>query len=113
MSWSSSWWMCVGVVVTLAGCGGGRFDPAEVGGGCRDDRDCVERCLDGRDFPGGMCSLRCDDDSGCPGFTWCVDEKGGVCLPECEADDQCPVGYECKKTRREGSSGDAFVCRGD
>ena len=76
-----------------------------VGGSCRDSRDCVERCVEGGDFPGGTCTVECRDDRDCPAGTWCVSKAGGVCLLECYVDEDCRGGYECKNTDREGTGG--------
>ena len=68
----------VGLSLATATACGPRDDV--VGGACRDDRDCAERCLEGRDFPDGTCTVDCRDDRDCPGGTYCVDKAGGVCL---------------------------------
>lgn len=85
-------------------------DGGLVGGSCRDDRDCAERCVEGGKFPGGTCTVDCRDDRDCPGSTYCVEEKGGVCLLACEYDDECRGGYECKNKDREGAGGKIEVC---
>jgi hypothetical protein len=82
-----------------------------VGGPCRDDGDCVERCLEGGRYPSGTCSADCDDDLDCPDGAWCVDHDGGVCLLGCEHDDDCRAGYECDDLERRGSPGDVLACR--
>jgi len=84
-----------------------------VGGSCRDDRDCVERCVEGKDFPSGTCTVACDDDRDCPSDTWCIDKAGGVCLLACDVDDHCRGGYRCKNTDREGAGGKIEVCIDD
>lgn len=85
-------------------------DGGLVGGSCRDSGDCVERCVEGKDFPGGTCTVECRDDRDCPGDTFCVDKKGGVCLLACGHDDECRGGYECKDVNREGAGGKIDVC---
>lgn len=84
-----------------------------VGGECRDDFDCAERCLSGDDFPRGTCSVSCRDDRDCPGGTYCVDEAGGTCLLACGAHADCRPGYVCDDTDRRGGGGDVFVCKDD
>ncbi|MEX1363818.1 MAG: hypothetical protein AB1Z98_11870 [Nannocystaceae bacterium] len=81
-----------------------------VGGSCRDDRDCVEKCQEGGKFPGGTCTVECRDDRDCPGGTWCIDEAGGICLLECSGDGDCRGGYSCKDKDREGAGGKMDVC---
>lgn len=85
-------------------------DGGLVGGSCRDDRDCAERCVEGGDFPDGTCTVECRDDRDCPGGTSCIDKKGGVCLLACEYDDECRSRYECKNEKREGTGGKTRVC---
>lgn len=60
-----------------------------VGGACLDDRDCVERCLRGGEYPGGFCSLSCRDDSDCTDDSICVEKDGGVCLFPCGGAADC------------------------
>lgn len=81
-----------------------------VGGSCRDNRDCVDRCVEGGDFPDGTCTVECRDDRDCPDNTWCVDKKGGVCLLSCDIDEHCRHDYKCKDTDREGAGGKVDVC---
>ena len=76
-----------------------------VGGSCRDDFDCAERCLEGKSFPDGTCTVACTDDFDCPGYAACVKRDGGVCLPLCEVDRDCRGKYSCKDEDREGASG--------
>ena len=84
-----------------------------VGGPCRNNGDCVDRCLDGGRYPGGTCSIECDDDSECPDGTWCIDHDGGVCLLGCDDEFDCRAGYECDGLERKGSPGDVLACRSD
>jgi hypothetical protein len=83
---------------------------ALVGGSCRDNGDCDERCVRGDDFPGGTCTVNCHDDRDCPDGTWCIDKAGGVCLLGCHVDDDCRRSYRCKSEDREGHGGKATVC---
>ena len=84
-----------------------------VGGACNDHRDCKERCLEGKDYPGGMCTVDCRDDRDCPGGTYCTDKSGGVCLLACGNSGDCPGGYVCKDLDAEGGPGKIPVCIGD
>ena len=85
-------------------------DGGLVGGACRDDHDCAERCVDGGDFPDGTCTVNCRDDRDCPDGTWCIDVKGGVCLLGCGRNDDCRGGYDCHDREREGAGGREAVC---
>lgn len=85
-------------------------DSPVVGGECNDDEDCEERCLTGDDWPGGMCTLNCDDDTDCPDYSYCIEEERGVCLMDCYEDDDCPSGYKCDDEDREGHKGKIYVC---
>jgi hypothetical protein len=82
------------------------------GDGCADDRDCAERCVKGGDWPGGMCTYRCNEDRDCPPGTACVDKEGGVCAFTCSRSGDCPAGYGCRSTKRESGGGEVLVCRG-
>lgn len=88
-----------------------------LGARCESKSDCDDRCLSGPDYPGGMCTLTCEDDGDCPGSARCIDEEGGVCLYDCEIDPDCEflgVGWECKQRKlREDDQREALVCRGD
>jgi hypothetical protein len=98
------------VAAAVGGVALGCHNADVVGGSCRDDRDCVERCVEGGDFPDGTCTVACRDDFDCPGYAACVDKEGGICLPLCEHDGECRDGYECKDTDREGADGNIGVC---
>ena len=95
------------------GCGGVGHDSDLVGGACLDDRDCVDRCLRGGDYPDGTCAVSCFDDVDCPDGTWCVEKSGGVCLLGCGHDADCRPGYDCKDVKREHAGGDVPVCIDD
>lgn len=86
------------------------FDSGLVGGDCKKDKDCVDRCLGGKDFPKGTCSVACDEDADCPDFTRCIEVEGGRCLLSCEDSDECRDGYGCFDRDRHGHDGDAYVC---
>lgn len=96
----------------FTGCGDTEDDRL-VGAECRGDRDCEEMCLQGNDYPGGFCSMRCGHSRDCPDSTACVEKDRGVCLFRCDRDSDCPRGWECEDLRREGQSGKTHVCIGD
>ncbi len=83
-----------------------------VGGACRDDRDCQDRCL--KSWPGGFCTLDCRDDRDCPNDAVCSDTSGGVCLLLCGDSRECrdtldDSDYKCDD-RRNVSGGRDDVC---
>jgi hypothetical protein len=99
----------------VVGCGhdeGGIDDI--VGKACSSDRDCDSNCYLGGDFPGGFCSVPCDNDNDCPSDTYCMAESGGVCMFACPAFDCARLGpgWGCKEKDRLGG-GKADVCSGD
>jgi hypothetical protein len=88
-----------------------------LGARCDRSDECDERCLvdDATDWPGGFCTISCDDDRACPGNSRCVAELGGVCLVGCATDDDCRFlgetwGCVQAEARPEGQ---VMVCRGD
>ncbi len=81
-----------------------------VGGPCASDDDCDGQCAQGGDFPDGMCTQSCEDDSQCPDGTVCIDKLGGSCQLACEQDTDCRGTYECDSQGRVGAVGEAFVC---
>jgi hypothetical protein len=86
----------------------------ELGARCDRSEECDERCLTGGGYPGGFCSVSCDDDGACPGDSHCVDADGGVCLFACTSNTDCVFlgeGWRCD-TRPGRPSGDVMVCRG-
>jgi hypothetical protein len=98
------------IVAAIGGVALGCHNAGVVGGSCRDDHDCFERCVEGGDFPDGTCTVECSGDFDCPGFAACVDKAGGICLPVCGHDSECRDGYHCKDVDREGTSGNVGVC---
>lgn len=80
-----------------------------VGAPCRDDFDCRERCLE--DWPGGFCTMNCDDDRDCPPDAVCSDTRGGVCLFPCDNNAECrdmldDNDYVCDRLRNRGGGSD-------
>ncbi len=89
------------------------LDPALVGAACRNSGDCVERCVDGGDFPDGMCTVDCNHDGHCPDDSICMDKKGGICMVPCGNSGDCWPGYACKDVKNEDGGGKRRVCIGD
>ncbi len=85
-------------------------DSRFVGGGCFDNDGCEEICMTGSDWPGGMCTLQCDDDTDCPDLSYCIAFERGICLMDCIEDEDCPIGYRCDDEDRHGHRGDIYVC---
>lgn len=85
-----------------------------VGAACDSDRQCDSRCVKGKHYPGGMCTVSCRDDRDCPGGTACIDESGGICALACGGNGDCDfmgARYLCDATSRHGTKGGAMVCR--
>lgn len=84
-----------------------------VGARCDDSSECDDRCLlAGDGWPGGFCTLSCDDDDDCPADTACADTEGGVCLFTCDDVPDCfflGTGWTCQA--RDGRpDGEVRVC---
>jgi hypothetical protein len=97
--------------VLVAACGSHDVGRS-VGAECVVNADCDERCL--TDFPGGFCTISCDNDNGCPRDTFCADENGGVCLFACSVNADCDFlgqGYLCRAEGSHGGPGEVSVCR--
>lgn len=97
-------------LLAFTGCGDPMVgaDSSAVGGSCDRHSDCDDICLS--DWPGGMCTILCDDDADCPLDTACIQKEHGVCLLECQRDRDCPGGYECDDEDRRGHPGKRDVC---
>lgn len=113
-------WMTTMKVLATAGLlamavviGAGCDYMAEVGGSCSYHADCKERCVTGRHYPGGMCTISCDDDYDCPSATYCIDRSGGICMLACDRHSDCRRDYRCDRQNRHGHSGRIDVCIGD
>ena len=113
----------VGAVLTLlpllfvASCDGSKEDDV-VGATCSRQSDCRFQCeLPSPDFPGGYCTVACQNDTGCPrGDTLCMDVAGGICLFVCTGNADCQFlgpGWICGDRDRKGQGGKANVCIGD
>jgi hypothetical protein len=81
-----------------------------VGGACRGDYDCAERCVAEPEFPYGTCVLSCASDFNCPRYTLCIEKHGGICLSTCYDYRDCRPEYGCRRAKRKGTRGDATVC---
>jgi hypothetical protein len=103
----------------LAACGSNHDDgyagAGVVGAACSHNSDCAERCVGGKDYPGGMCTVSCSRDDQCPAGTMCIDDSGGICAVGCAGNPDCDgfgPGWSCKNRKRKGASGDVGVCHG-
>jgi len=86
------------LVVVLAGCAEDTLGP-DIGGRCQSNSECSQRCLPHNDYPGGFCTLACDDDRGCTRGAICMAREGGVCLFPCAAEAECAFlgqGWVCE-----------------
>jgi hypothetical protein len=103
------------LAVWIAACGENDVSRM-IGARCDDSDECDERCLTpDDDYPGGLCTLSCDDDGDCPDGSACVEDDGGVCLFTCRSEAGCSflgAGWSCAE--REGRpEGTVMVCRGE
>jgi hypothetical protein len=107
----------VALIAGLAACGDDVVGPlgTTVGGPCVVHEDCAHDsvCLEGREFPGGMCSIYCQVNEHCPPGSMCVETKGGTCQQSCVIHQDCRAGYACKGKKREDKQGEALVCLKD
>jgi hypothetical protein len=102
------------VLALATGCAGSEVSRT-IGARCDDSSECDDRCLaPSVEYPGGMCSVSCDDDGACPGDTRCVADDGGVCLYSCTVDRDCRflgLDWTCQ-ARDDRAGGQVMVCRG-
>jgi len=100
----------------LAACAPASDVSRSVGARCDGTDDCDQRCLSGADYPGGFCTLDCDDDTDCPDDTVCVVDEGNVCLFPCAENPDCQflgAGWQCLD-RPPANGGDPIrVCLGN
>lgn len=92
------------------GCGTGerncRHPDGELGSCCDSSADCSApwQCL--QQFPGGMCTLACQQAGACLDGAACIrvesqslGDLGRICLPRCgEGLSPCPEGLSCRST---------------
>jgi hypothetical protein len=87
-----------------------------VGARCDVNDECDGRCLlPGADYPGGFCTLDCDDDADCPGNSACVEEQGNICLFRCDEAPDCEflgTGWTCQERPAAGTTDQVMVCLG-
>ncbi len=96
--------LTLGALLSVA-CG----PPGPVGGSCRFDPNCAggfgafcgadPQCASGHCCTkdacnGGMCTVKCDNDAGCPAGMLC---DGGTCYFGCNSVADCAAGQECTK----------------
>jgi hypothetical protein len=85
-------------MLALGGCDGSTEVSRSVGARCDANEECNNRCLSGRAYPDGFCTISCDSDGDCPGSTRCVEAEGGVCLFGCVETADCEflgAGWDC------------------
>ena len=102
------------LAIALAACDGSDVSRM-IGARCDDSSECDDKCLlPAAEWPGGFCTLSCDDDSDCEGRAACVQDEGGVCLFTCVEDLDCAfLGETWRCLVRAGRpDGDVKVCRG-
>lgn len=103
------------LLVLVAGCGGSDVS-RELGARCDDSSECDDRCLlPEDDWPGGLCTVMCDDDTDCPDEADCADEEGGVCLFTCDEVEDCRflgLGWTCQTLPAHPSGEGVRVCVG-
>jgi hypothetical protein len=104
------------VILSTAACQSSDVSRA-VGARCDVNAECDTKCLEpSGDWPGGFCTLLCDDSTNCPGDTTCIDEQGGgVCAFTCTDDPSCTflgAGYTCKAVDSKGAGAKVMVCHG-
>jgi len=97
------------VLLLSWGCGAERecrHPDGELGSCCNSDADCSGQLQCLQQFPGGMCSLTCEEAGSCPPAAACIRVEsqsqgslGRVCLPRCgDGYPSCPEGLSCTTT---------------
>jgi hypothetical protein len=106
----------IAVAIALAACQDSLVT-REIGARCDSSDECDDRCLlDSAGFPGGLCTVACEQRTDCTARTTCVELEGGVCLYECNVDADCvflgPL-WSCVETEvRSNPDQKVRVCRG-
>lgn len=107
------------MVLVIAACFGCQNTDVSRSLGARCDLsvECDGKCLPpGANWPGGFCTVACDNNSGCQEDALCVEEAGGVCAFACAETANCAFlgpGYVCKQRDGKGGGTKVMVCRGD
>jgi hypothetical protein len=86
-----------------------------IGASCTQSSQCRFKCATGGAFPGGFCTIPCQNDTECPKGAVCIDRAGGVCLFLCNLSTDCSflgAGWACG-SREHLPSGREKVCIGD
>ena len=102
------------LVLAVAACSSSSNVGRDVGARCDSSDECDDRCLPPADFPGGFCTLSCEQDEQCPGGTYCVDVEGGVCLFDCNENVDCEflgADYQCRTEAPRTGGENVEVCR--
>ena len=103
--------LALGLLAATA-CGLSADVSRELGARCDSHDECDERCISS--YPGGFCSLSCDDDDDCPATSACVDVEAGVCLFTCELASDCEFlgpGWSCQQVNQL-PTGEVMACIG-
>jgi hypothetical protein len=103
------------MLMSWAGCNVSSPVTRRVGAQCGNGDDCDDVCLVAPEYPGGFCTLSCDDEQTCPGETVCVDPGQWVCLFACDEPADCAflgAGWTCAAKSRI-SGGETSVCVGE
>lgn len=114
VTWLVATGLCA-VLIAASGCGISSDVSRQLGARCDSKDQCDERCLAGAQYPDGLCSVSCDQDSDCPTGASCADLEGGVCLFACRRADECTflgTGWQCLTQPERGANpGDqVMVC---
>jgi len=108
--------LAAAVAIAALACGVSSRVSREIGARCEALDECDERCLEGRRYPGGFCSVSCDSDGDCPLDSACADLEGGVCLFECRDTADCEFlgdGWTCRSEPARGDAGgQVMMCAG-
>lgn len=112
----SALWLATLVSTVLTGCQDS-FVSRSIGARCDGTRECDERCLlESAGYPGGFCTIACEDSLDCTTRTACIDLEGGVCLFECSIPADCTSlgdGWDCiELPRRDRADVLVKVCSG-
>lgn len=62
---------------------------------CPDPQTCVSVVVVGDPGDSGVCTVVCEDNSGCPAGQICFPDFGGLCVATCLGPDDCGSGEDC------------------
>jgi hypothetical protein len=101
------------IALCSVGCSVSSNVSRELGARCDNMDDCDGRCLPPADFPGGFCTVSCEQDSDCDSDAVCADVEGGVCLFQCGEAPDCGflgAGWTCAAQMSRGSTEEVNAC---